>query len=175
MRFLAPSETVDWCRTHGYGVDKRGLPNKPKASLHRLRVDIPKSLERLAWFCRFVEATMQPRDRCLLWVTAWGIWESSENWHLYYRLRQSYGDVRLIEEAPGHLFLKHESHDLVSFLQVGVSAGWDMYLLPSAGYGRAFVSHDEWIEFAMVEAGALTTIEAELGRRKQSSTTVIKR
>jgi hypothetical protein len=56
-------------------------------------------------------------------VTEWGVWQSSENWHLYYRLRQSYGDHRLIEEAPVHLFLEHETYDLISFLQIGLAAG----------------------------------------------------
>jgi hypothetical protein len=167
MRFLTISETTHWCHSHALPLGEGDWPAEPDKSLHRLRADVPKSLDQLAWFCRFVEATLHPRHHCLLWVTAWGIWESSENWHLYYRLRQSYGDVRLIEEAPGHLFLNHESHDLVSFLQVGLSAGWDMHLLPAGGYGRAFVSHDGWIEFAMVEAGALTAIKADLARREQ--------
>ena len=166
MRFLTLAEAAQWCQTHALTLDERGWPVEPDESLHRLRAEIPKSLDKLAWFCRFVEVTLQPRHHCLLWVTAWGIWESSENWHLYYRLRQGYGDVRLIEEAPGHLFLNYESQDLVSFLQVGLSAGWDMHLLPSRGYGRAFVSHDSWVEFAMAEAGALTEINAKLRRGK---------
>ena len=71
------------------------------------------------------------------------MWPSSENWHLYYRLRQSHSDHRLIHEAPGHLFLEFEEADLVSFLEVGLIAGWDMHLIPTVGYGRVFVSHDE--------------------------------
>jgi hypothetical protein len=91
---------------------------------------------------------LQPRDACLLWVTAWDIWPSSENLHLFYRLRQSYGELRLLPEAPGHLFLRYEAADLVSFLQVGIICGWDMHLLPTVGYAQAFVSHDEYLEFA---------------------------
>jgi hypothetical protein len=79
-------------------------------------------------------------------VTDWGIW--TENLHLYYRLRQSYGDPRLLHEAPGHLFLEYEAADLVSFLEVGIVCGWDIHLLPARGYARAFVSHDEWVSFA---------------------------
>ena len=75
--------------------------------------------------------------------TAWGIWPSSENWHLYYRLRQSYGDYRLLEETPGHLFLKHESEDLASFLQLAILNGWGRYLLAEADYVNVFFSHDE--------------------------------
>ena len=84
----------------------------------------------------------------MLWVTGWGVWPSSENLHLYYKLRQSHGDVRLMHEAPGHLFLRYEASDLVSFLQVGLLCGWDIHLLPTVGYARAFVSHDEFVEFA---------------------------
>ena len=91
---------------------------------------------------------MQPWETCLLWVTGWDIWTSSEDLHLYYKLRQSYGDHRLLYEAPGHLFLGYEASDLVSFLEVGILFGWDMHLLPTGGYARAFVSHDEFVEFA---------------------------
>jgi hypothetical protein len=56
---------------------------------------------------------------CLLWVTDWG---RHRRICLYYRLRQSYSDWRLLHEAPGHLFLKHEAVDLVSFLEVGILA-----------------------------------------------------
>jgi len=81
----------------------------------------------------------------------WGIWGSSENLHLYYRVRQSYGDLRLLPEAPGHLFLSYEAADLVTFLQGGILCGWDMHLVPTVGYARAFVSHDEYVEFAADE------------------------
>jgi hypothetical protein len=98
------------------------------------------------------------------WVTEWGIWESSENWHLYYRLRQSYDDHRLIEEAPAHLFLDYEPHDLISFLQIGLSMGWDFNVLTQADYSRVFVSHDEWIEFVMRGGTELERITAELAK-----------
>ncbi len=78
----------------------------------------------------------------------------SENLHLYYQLRQSYGDRRQLAEAPAHLFLDYEAADLVSYLQVGLLCGWDMHLLPAVGYARAFVSHDEYVEFTANKANA---------------------
>jgi len=54
----------------------------------------------------------------------------------------------LLHEAPGHLFLDYEGSDLSSFLQVMILCGWDAHLQPYAGYARAFVSHDEIVEFA---------------------------
>jgi hypothetical protein len=56
-------------------------------------------------------------------ISEWGIWPSSENWHIYYKLRQSYGDHHSLAEAPGHLFLEHEAEDLASFLQLAMLNG----------------------------------------------------
>jgi hypothetical protein len=93
-------------------------------------------------------ATNMPyRMPVLLWITEWGIWPSSENWHLYYKFRQTYGDQRLLAEAPGHLFLEYEAEDLASFLQLAMMNGWGGYILPESNYVRAFFSHDEYIEF----------------------------
>jgi len=35
-----------------------------------------------------------------LWITEYGIWPSTENWHLYYALRRTYGDMRRLGELP---------------------------------------------------------------------------
>jgi hypothetical protein len=56
----------------------------------------------------------------LLLIIELGIWGSGENWHLYYKLRQAYGDQRLLHEAPGHLFLEYEVEELASFLQIAM-------------------------------------------------------
>jgi len=66
---------------------------------------------------------------------------------LYYKLRQSYQDARVLQEAPGHLFLEDESEDLASFLQLAMLNGWGGYVLTHADYVNAFFSHDEYIDF----------------------------
>jgi len=103
------------------------------------------------------------RSPALLWITEWGIWGSSENWHLYYKLRQSYGDCRLLHEAPGHLFLGHESEDLASFLQIAMLNGWGGYVLTHANYVNAFFSHDEYIDFFAALDENLAGIRKEFG------------
>jgi hypothetical protein len=120
MRTLTPSELKDWCIGHSIELDDRGVPIHPHSGSAAVRCDLPKDLAKLTWFCRFIEGSLQPRDHCLLWITEWGVWHSSENWHLYYRLRQSYADHRLLHEAPGHLFLKFEGPDLVSFVEMAL-------------------------------------------------------
>jgi len=149
MHFLTVAEAREWCRDRVELTDA-GVPTRPSREPRFARG--PTSDE--VAFCRQLERALQPRQACLLWVTDWGIWPSSENLHLYYQLRQSYGDSRQLAEAPAHLFLDYESADLVSFLQVGLLCGWDMHLLPAVGYARAFVSHDEYVEFTAGEANA---------------------
>jgi hypothetical protein len=100
---------------------------------------------RLTWCGGLLASYIEPFDECLLWVTAWGVWESSENLHLFYRVRESYGERRLLEDAPGHLFLKHEKADLATFVQVALMSGWDFHLLPTPKFGVVFVSHDEFV------------------------------
>src|SRR5690348_15173680 len=165
MKTLTITEATDWCSKQGIALHQ-GQPVFEGDHEGRLRTSVPQSLSRVTWFCELIERTLRPRDHCLLWVSAWGIWPSSENWHLYYALRRAYGDARLLEEAPGHLFLNYESHDLVSFLELGLLFGWDMHVLPSGGYGRAFISHDEWTEIELVDRSALAALAAELSGGK---------
>lgn len=149
MRFLTADEARTRCGEI-VRLDSCGLPLAPHHESLYARAPLP-SVPALTEFCRQLERALQPREACLLWVTDWGIW-SGDNLHLYYRLRQSYGDLRLLDEAPAHLFLDYEAADLVSFLQVGILCGWDLHLIPFVGYARAFVSHDEFVEFAADEA-----------------------
>lgn len=160
MKTLTVPESVAWCRQ--YGIELDGLAPRLSSGMHAVRLALPQKTSRITWFCQFIENSLQPRERCLLWVTGWGVWPSSENWHLYYRLRQSYGDERLLEEAPGHLFLDFEAGDLVSFLELGIVFGWDMHVMPAAGYGRVFISHDEWAQFGMAEESKVAEIASAL-------------
>lgn len=84
---------------------------------------------------------------CLLWITEFKIWPSSENWNLYYRLRRSYGETASLYERPGHLFSSDEIDDLTSFLQLSALFGWGGYILTEADEINAFFSHDEYIDF----------------------------
>ena len=86
------------------------------------------------------------REPCLLRVTNPDVWGSNNNWHLHYRLRQSYGDQLLIHEAPGHLFLDYEVEDLATFLHMAMLFGWDADLRPKAPYFAADLSHDGFFD-----------------------------
>jgi hypothetical protein len=87
---------------------------------------------------------------------------SSENFHVFYRLRESYGERRPLYEAPGQLFLKYEDADLQTFIEVALLCGRDFYLLPTPAYAAAFMSHDEFIEVHTDDDEAIEKIKASL-------------
>ena len=109
------------------------------------------------------------RRPVLLFITEWGVWPSSENWHLYYKLRQTYGDNRLLNDTPGHLFLEHEAEDLASFLQLSMLNGWGGYLLSEANYVNAFFSHDEYIDFFAERSENLADVRKELATNEPAT------
>ncbi|MGA2373103.1 MAG: hypothetical protein ABSG11_20770 [Candidatus Korobacteraceae bacterium] len=157
MRFYSKDECEEWLRgrdrvrpdqTAGIAVERIGYPPEPY---------------KFFYFAHWIATSLTYRMPTLLWMTEWSIWPSSENWHLYYKLRQSYGDRTLLHEAPGHLFLEHEAEDLASFLQIGMLNGWGGYVLTHANYMNAFFSHDEYIDFfAKPEIGGFAEVREAL-------------
>jgi hypothetical protein len=165
MRFYSRQECEEWLKAKG-----RCLPDSD-ASLHNVRMLFPAEPYRMFSAAHWIAASLTYRMPALLWITEWGIWPSSENWHLYYRLRQSYGDGQLLHEAPGHLFLGHEAEDLASFLQLAMLNGWGGYLLTQADYVNAFFSHDEFVDFYSREEQNLKDVREMLVQAKHQQET----
>lgn len=157
MQFLTDGECRDCLKGRGlHDAANLKSPSEVFTKKRTISGRIP-TVPRLTYFCKAIELALQPYDMLLVWVRQTGIWPSSESLHLYYRLRQSYGDARLLEVAPGHLFLRHESEDARSFIHLAVVSGWDFNLVPIAGYGMGFVSHDEFWELGFDGDEALQT------------------
>jgi hypothetical protein len=167
MRFLTPSECDAWI-SNRTGVE-------PAAEY--LSIELPTESGRLLFLARYVAHETKFRERCLLRVTDCNIWPSLNNWHLYYRLRESYGDRLSIDEAPGHLFLEHEAEDLSTFLHLAMLFGWDAQLRSDAPYLSCELSHDGFLdvyynracgetfsEFRKVIEGAKLTAEMRTSR-----------
>ena len=141
VRFYTKQECEEWLR------GRERLKPDAEPDTHMEHVRYPAEPHRVFAIAHWIATALTYREPALLWITEWGIWRSSENWHLYYKLRHSYGDQRLLQEAPGHLFLEHESEDLASFLQLAMLNGWGGYVLTQADYVNVFFSHDEYIGF----------------------------
>jgi hypothetical protein len=160
MRFYSKEECEEWLR----GRERARPDTMPENQVER--ISYPPEPYRIFGMAHWIANSLTYRMPTLLWITEWSIWPSSENWHLYYRLRQSYQDLRLLHEAPGHLFLGHELEDFASFLQIAILNGWGGYILTQADYVNAFFSHDEYIEFFAKPDGNLAEVRQELGTSK---------
>lgn len=137
--------------------------------VHIERIEYPAEPYRMFFVAHWVATTLMHRRPVLLFITEWGVWPSSENWHLYYKLRQTYGDNRLLNDTPGHLFLEHEAEDLASFLQLSMLNGWGGYLLSEANYVNAFFSHDEYIDFFAERSENLADVRKELATNEPAT------
>ncbi len=141
MRFYTQEE----CETWLLGLQREKPDLIP--GMHVEHLKYPSEPHRVFHIAQWIALNLTHRMPTLIFLTEWGIWPTTENWHLYYKLRQLYGDYRLLHEAPGHLFPPHESEELASFLQIAILNGWGGYVLTQAGYVNAFFSHDEYIDF----------------------------
>lgn len=126
------------------------------------QMSYPRTPGRTLYYARWIASSLTYRMPVLLWITEWGISPSLENWHMYYKLRQSYGNQQLLHEAPGHLFLEYEAEDLASFLQLAMLNGWGGYVLMGANYVNVFFSHDEYLQFFSSEQSNLTEVREAL-------------
>jgi hypothetical protein len=163
LRFYSKEECETWLSDR-----HRGRPDTiPDVRVER--IEYPTEPYQIFYFAHWIASELTYRRPTLLFITEWGIWQSSENWHLYYKLRQTYGDNRLLHESPGHLFLEHEAEDLASFLQLSMLNGWGGYVLTEADYVNAFFSHDEYINFFANDSANLTHIRKALGPSQVTS------
>ncbi len=156
MRFLSEEEALAWYPSHTLPT-----PNAPTPNVHRLDFFFKDvSATDFLWLGWRLADVLGPWDECMLWVTQSEIWAA--NLHLYYRLRQSYGDMRLLREAPCHLFLAFEDADLRTFLSVGLLNGWEMHLVTTHDYAQVFVSHDGWAAVTANQTSQLDVLKAAL-------------
>lgn len=163
MRFYTTVQCEAWLTAR-----ERPKPEAVEGCL-RHRIPYPREPYRMFYIAHWIATELTYRMPALLWVTEWGIWPSSENWHLYYRLRQSHGDHRLLDEAPGHLFLEYEAEDLASFLQLSMLNGWGGYVLTHANYANAFFSHDEYLDFYSDNQNMLAEVQKALSNDKATT------
>jgi hypothetical protein len=159
MRFYTSEECENWVIRGGLQKPSR------RPGMYREVVPFHDAHSRIWPLALWMSGSLPFRRPTLLWITQTDIWQSGENWHLYYRLRQSYGDLRLLHEAPGHLFLPHESDDLASFLQLAMLNGWDGYVMTELDYVSASISHDGFVDFFSARDENLADVREVFGAK----------
>jgi hypothetical protein len=150
MRFFTATE----CQSRF----KKEVSEEAMPPIHTLHCAIP--FDRLIWFSRYLVGFCETFDELLLQPVAWDIFD--ENLHLYYKVRQAYGDARLLDEAPGHLFLKYEFEDAATFVQLCLMSLWDVNLTTNLDYANVSLSHDGFVAFRSENKNLIDAAREEL-------------
>lgn len=161
MRFIEQIEIDEWCSEHGIVLNETRQPRLPssKTIVHKYFGQSVNPRGQEAETAAEAIAALDAWDECLLWITLWSIWPSSEDWPRFYRIRGEAGERRSLDIAPGHIFQTSEKDLLQTFLEVVLGNAWDAYVLPARGSAIGtnwlFASHDEWVKvFQAVEVSA---------------------
>ena len=159
MRFISTSEAATWASRFARTGSSDGYPDRQPVGWHGIQVEFAKEPgHRHYWIARELVRAVDEWESCLLWITTYGVWPSSENLHLYYRFRDSYRETSHLDERPALLALKHESVDVESFLHLAILFIWDAYLVTLEDYARVFVSHDGFATVSSENADALSDV-----------------
>ena len=135
MQFLTSDECMRWLANQVW---------PEPGSIPQAVLAYSKVPSRIYFISRWIANDLSYDSPVLLWVGDSIV--SQSNWHLYYRLRESYGDRRLIDDAPGHLCLNYETEDLATLLYLTMLYGWDAKLIPELGYVNLQFSHHRFID-----------------------------
>lgn len=146
MFFRTGSECEAEARALGFvpGVQQNRI-ERPGVSSEAVKISFVNRTRSSYALARLFVSWLGSFDSCILWITEYGIWPSSENKHLYYRLRSSFHDHRLLRDAPRHLFLRHEQEDLITFVDLAIQFGWGGFLFGVHADRWMTISHDEWV------------------------------
>ncbi len=166
MIILSKDECVKWAAGHKLKLSEQAKPLRCNGLSSRLWAPFPKEFPQLLWVARQLESSLVIESECLVWISGWSIFPSSENLQLFYRYRQSYGSNKLIGEAPGHLCLTYERAEIATLIWLGMLHGWDVHVLPDLPYSAVFISHDQYYEIGYSDVNSCLTAQKEFAEAK---------
>ncbi len=151
MEFLEDNEICAWAKDHGLACKDQfrlALPALPV--LKHYSGSGSDGRGRGAEVVEAVLRDLTPWDECVVIVTLWSVWPSSEDWPRVYAWRGVRGERRSLEVAPGHHFMPSEADLLRELLVLIADNGWDAIVLCArdgrATDVRATASHDGYWE-----------------------------
>jgi hypothetical protein len=151
VEFLEGNQIRAWAVAHGLASAKGRelrLPELPV--VYRRQYAHGRRSGEEAAAAADLSARLGEWDECLVVITLWNVWPSSEDWPAFYAWRGARGERRSLNIAPGHLLSRSEQVLLTELLTLVMENAWDADMLPSwhgqATSLRAKICHDEWCE-----------------------------
>jgi hypothetical protein len=97
-----------------------------------------------------------------IYIKAWKVWPSAENFDLFDGYRRSLGEQRPLWEAQVHLFAPGEQAAFMSVLGMGLYFVWDVKVFDARGSLVLTFSHDEWMGGRMSDSATARRVEEGL-------------
>lgn len=144
MRCLTKQECEQFAQVVGIAPAELSKISSEEAFNSSVRVSLERERHRAYFLATRILSLVGQFEEALLWIVDYGIWPSSENQWLYYRLRAAMGDSANLAARPGHLLDSKERDALTAYLHLGLEFGWGMYLLPRPCTRWVYASHDGW-------------------------------
>src|SRR5438477_8829874 len=110
MEFLEQNQICEWAERHGLHCGPRHtveLPHLPSSGPCEYARGRRSGRERAA--ADDLIGQLGSWDECIVQITLWSVWRSSEDWPRFYNWRGSLGERRSLDTAPGHRFGRAEN------------------------------------------------------------------
>lgn len=123
----------------------------------------PESGRQTALSKLFAYLLLKDSDVCI-YITGWGV--ATEHLDLYYGYRRSFGETRLLIEAPIHVFEPSQQDAFISVLCIVFYFFWDAWVFDLNGASLLRISHDGWFEVRAGDEKLMQEIAVELEEYK---------
>lgn len=143
MEFIAKDRISSVAKSAFAWFPGSGSESAQSATKPDYEMALPKDSGRKVALCRTLASIMSFADGPIVWVTATGVWPSSEHMELFDRYRQAHGESRGVASVPAVRLFAGEEDAFVSFLYLSLSFVWDAVVLDTSMVIR--VSHDEYL------------------------------
>ena len=141
MKIISELERKEWLSKRLQPVNLNDVTDYKYSVTYHLPEDSGKKTA----LARAMTHSIEDSQPGLFWITAWGIFPSSENVALFDGYRRSLGEVRPIHEAPGHIFDTSDLRDLECLCDLALYFYWDASLFDGMNAIMVRTSHDETI------------------------------
>ena len=152
MNTLTDAEVGSWCNAVGVSLKDWRTLCFANATGGTFEFNVP---ETAAAIIAFVIATTETDDELgipssshLLWLRDWDIWGADSEAigsKSLSCLRSTFGELRPLLGASGHVFIASERVAFQTFLVQPLFFEWDAYIVPSSGEYILELSHDGWM------------------------------
>jgi hypothetical protein len=141
MKVMSKQEAAAWCEANSINLSDYGLPER---SIADVRFKIPIDAQQRVALVALAMRAFTDEATYLVWFDDWSVWPSGQRMHVFERFRLSYGETRRMIDSPGHVFVRDEIEDAISYVTIAALFLWDCYVVAPRGVKLLYLSHDEY-------------------------------